>query len=704
LSRTGEDGWLSILAPEALGGMGRGLVEASIVATAFGHELAPIPFAGAAPALLAAQALRDALGADALAETLAGKSLVLPVFNWGEARIEAKRDGDNWILEGIATGVYGAPAANTFIVETITQTEPSLAIVRGNAAGVSINASRTVDGATAGNISFVRCLVPEVAFISGDVALRLRHSINTAMAILCAAELVGVMGTALDRTLEHIKTRVQFGKSLGSFQALQFKAVDAYIGLALSRALVREAARLVDEGNISSGLMASTAKAKAAEAARELTRVMVQLHGAIGFADEHDVGLYLKRALALGAAWGTATNHRRDIAENNLSEAGENVRFREDAPDDISFRAEVRAWLEENLPTRLRHLPTRPSFEDAGWWHRKLAGRGWIAPTWPKAHGGMEASVAQQVVLFEELGSIGAPEISGQAINHLGPILQVFGTREQKARHLPGMLSGDVIWSQGYSEPGAGSDLASLRTKAVRDGGDFIVNGSKIWTTWGQHADWMFALVRTNPDVKKQAGITFVLIDMKTPGITRRPIRTIAGEDEFAEIFLDDVRVPVTNVVGAIDDGWRIANAVLEKERLNGANPRKCADILSKIKAAMAGAIVDAGFRDRLVRAEIDYVALCAVYAEIVHTTERGSKPTGDFAFAKLVNAELQQALCELLVDVHGARGALEEPVASSGIEIWPGLTYLQSRRTTIHGGTSEIQRGLLARRVLGLA
>ncbi len=267
------------------------------------------------------------------------------------------------------------------------------------------------------------------------------------------------------------------------------------------------------------------------------------------------------------------------------------------------------------------------------------------------------------------------------------------------------MVCGDAIWCQGYSEPGAGSDLASLRTRAVRDGGHFIVNGSKIWTTWGQHAHWMFALVRTNPDVKKQEGITFLMIDMSSPGVTRRPIRTITGEEEFAEIFFDDVRVPVGNVVGEIDGGWRVANAVLEKERLNGANPVKCAQLLARVKSAAqhAGLMDDASFADRLARAEIDYVALCATYAEIVDIVETGSRSRGDFAFAKLVSGELQQQLCELLAEACGPLAAAAEPVEIGGASITPGIVYLQNRRVTIYGGSAEVQRLLIARRVLGL-
>ena len=177
----------------------------------------------------------------------------------------------------------------------------------------------------------------------------------------------------------------------------------------------------------------------------------------------------------------------------------------------------------------------------------------------------MEAPLQQQIILMEELGRAGAPELSAQGISHIGPILIAFGSEEQKARHLPGILSGDAIWCQGYSEPGAGSDLASLRTAAVLDGDSFVINGQKIWTTWAHHADWMFALVRTDPAAVKQAGISFILIDMKSPGITARPIRTIANDDELAEVFFDNVRVPRENLVGELNDGWRIANALLRK-------------------------------------------------------------------------------------------------------------------------------------------
>ena len=219
------------------------------------------------------------------------------------------------------------------------------------------------------------------------------------------------------------------------------------------------------------------------------------------------------------------------------------ISFRVDDESESAFRLEVRDWLEANLPEDLRGWSPRPPFDRAQWWLEKVAERGWIAPHWPKRHGGMEATINQQIILREEFARAGAPELSGQGLNHIGPILMEFGSEAQKAQHLPKILSGEVTWCQGYSEPNAGSDLASLRTRADLDGDHFVVNGQKIWTTWAHHADWIFMLVRTDQDApRKQAGISFLLAELDTPGITVRPIRTIAGDDEFAEVSASPAR------------------------------------------------------------------------------------------------------------------------------------------------------------------
>ena len=235
--------------------------------------------------------------------------------------------------------------------------------------------------------------------------------------------------------------------------------------------------------------------------------------------------------------------------------------FRRDAPAEAEFRMEVRTWLEANLPVALRGRTARPPPVELMPWYHMLSCKGWVAPHWPRQHGGMGATLNEQIIMTEELARIGAPQLPAQGLNHIGPILMEFGTDAQKEQHLPPIIAGTVIWAQGYSEPGAGSDLASLSTRATLEGNHFVVRGQKIWTTWAHHSDWMFALVRTDPQAQpRQAGITFLLLDLHSPGIRIRPIKTIAGDDEFSEVFFDDVIVPAENLVGKLHDGWRIAN------------------------------------------------------------------------------------------------------------------------------------------------
>ncbi|MBT5050270.1 MAG: acyl-CoA dehydrogenase [Rhodospirillaceae bacterium] len=383
-----------------------------------------------------------------------------------------------------------------------------------------------------------------------------------------------------------------------------------------------------------------------------------------------------------------------------------NFSFIKDSKEDAVFRAEVRTWLAENLPDNLRNWATRPPPELIRPWHKQLYEKGWIAPHWKKIYGGMEATLNQQLILLEEFGSAGAPIISRQALGHIGPILMEYGTEEQKAQHLPKMLTGEVHWCQGYSEPNAGSDLASLRTRADLDGDHFVVNGQKIWTTWGHHAHWMFALVRTDQDApRKQAGISMILIDLATEGITIRPIRTIADDDEFAEVFFDDVRVPQENIVGEVNDGWRLAKALLDHERIGNASPQFAIDSLDMLKrlARSTGAINDPVFKEKLIRVELDVLAQSAVVAHSVELANANRQISASSSFIKLLGTNTAQAVGDLMLEAAGQRGAEldafdtpEGPVEVSGF-------FREARRNSIYGGTSEIQRTVIAKRVLGL-
>lgn len=382
------------------------------------------------------------------------------------------------------------------------------------------------------------------------------------------------------------------------------------------------------------------------------------------------------------------------------------ISFIADTREDAAFRLEVRKWLAENLPPELQGWSTRPPPELIRPWQRKLYDRGWIAPNWPKRYGGMEATLNQQLILQEEFGRAGAPVLSRQAVGHIGPILIRHGTEAQKAEHLPGMLSGETLWCQGYSEPGAGSDLASLRTRGEVDGDHVVINGHKIWTTWGHHADWMYALVRTDPDApRKQLGISMVLIDLKTPGITIRPIRTLADDEEFAEEFFDDVRVPRANVVGEWNDGWRVAKALLDSERLGNANPQLAIDVLDRVRkvARATGVLDDPAFQDRLTQAELDVLAQSAVFAHAVQMARAGMEVGADSSFIKIVSTDVVQRIADLLLDAAGEHGAEAGPLATPDGPVDVSVLWREVRRISIFAGTSEIQRNVTAKRVLGL-
>jgi alkylation response protein AidB-like acyl-CoA dehydrogenase len=380
--------------------------------------------------------------------------------------------------------------------------------------------------------------------------------------------------------------------------------------------------------------------------------------------------------------------------------------FRCDSPEEAGFRIEVRTWLEANLPAALRERTNRPPPAELMPWYHALSRKGWIAPHWPKQYGGMGATLNEQIIMTEELARVGAPHLPAQGLNHIGPILIEFATDAQKARHLPPIIAGAVIWAQGYSEPGAGSDLASLATRATLEGDHFVVRGQKIWTTWGHHSDWIYALVRTDLQAQpRHAGISFLLIDLRSPGITIRPIRTIAGDDEFSEVFFDNVIVPAENLVGKLNDGWRIATALLGHERIGTSNPQFVLMALERIKtmARASGIIADPAFQDRLAAASINVTALAALFNHAVELTNQRRSPGPESSIIKIFGSELLQSLNDLLIEAAGSNAPIEKPVMTDFGEVDVSTPFLQVRRATIYGGSSEIQRNILARRVLNL-
>jgi len=380
--------------------------------------------------------------------------------------------------------------------------------------------------------------------------------------------------------------------------------------------------------------------------------------------------------------------------------------FVDDNPADRAFRAEVRDWVATNLPTKLCNRSRRIDPPELKPWHRKLCERGWIAPHWPREHGGMGATLTQQIILFEEISRVGAPTPYPHGLNFIGPLIIEVGTLSQKQKHLPPILTGEVTWCQGYSEAGAGSDLASLATRAELDGYDFIVNGHKMWTTNGHFADWMFALVRTDPKAQpRHAGISMLLIDLKSPGVTVRPIQTIKGDAEFAEEFLVDVRVPGENLLGALNDGWRVANRLLGSERFTTGHPRNAAVLLNKARevAELTGALREGGFTHKLAALEIDLMAFSAYYrhAAALHGEKR--VPLSMAPVIKIVGGELGQRASELLLEAAGQYGPRVEDLTIGNHAVNPAAELFEMRRVTVGSGAVEIQRNIIAKRVLGL-
>lgn len=375
------------------------------------------------------------------------------------------------------------------------------------------------------------------------------------------------------------------------------------------------------------------------------------------------------------------------------------------AQSDAEFRATAACFLDENCPRDLRFAPKRLRWAVVKPWFMALSRHGWVAPSWPTEWGGMGLSPVKQVIYIEEYERSGAPVMQTQSLTNLGPILIARGTEEQRRKYLLKILSGDHVWVQGYSEPNAGSDLASLRTEACLEGDEFIINGQKIWTTMGFDGTHMFALVRTDKTVKKQAGISFLMFPMDQPGITVRPIRDISGGEEFCEVFLEDVRAHRSDLVGELNGGWEIAKTLLGFERVWSGSPRQSLIALARLeKVARAnGSWGDPAFQDRYTQLVFDVRDLAAMYERLVHSLGVGKGFGLESSLLKMTATETCQRVTELLLEVAGADGALEGYVDFGGERIDLMTPFLESRAPTIYGGSNQIQRNILARQWLGL-
>ena len=385
--------------------------------------------------------------------------------------------------------------------------------------------------------------------------------------------------------------------------------------------------------------------------------------------------------------------------------------------EEQQFRDDMRAWVAANLPPEIAHKvhnALQLGRDDMQRWARILGKKGWLGHGWPKEFGGPGWNSVQKHLFEEECALAGAPRVVPFGPVMVAPVIMAFGNTEQQQRFLPGIASGEVWWSQGYSEPGSGSDLASLQTRAERRGDRYIVNGQKTWTTLGQYGEWIFCLVRTSNEGKPQTGISFLLVDMKSPGITVRPIRLLDGSVEVNEVFFDDVAVPATNLIGEENKGWTYAKHLLSHERTNIADVNRAKRELERLKriAKAEGVYTDRRFRDEIAKLEVDVIALEMLVLRVLAAETSGKQSLDIAGLLKIRGSEIQQRYSELMML---AAGPYALPLIHEAMEAgWQGdavgalhcaplaASYLNTRKTTIYGGSNEVQRNIVAQFVLG--
>ncbi|MFY3147669.1 acyl-CoA dehydrogenase [Achromobacter xylosoxidans] len=727
-------GWLGMSVPETLGGLGLGWRAMAAVLEEAGRAQLPEPLVGAGvlpAALLARIAPVDAARRDALLQAVCGGETLLGLaWQETEGQLEAgeaatafgvsviEREGA-YVLNGEKRHVVPGAGVDGWLVTADGERGTALFFVAAGTPGVTTQVHARADGAAACHLAIESAVMPADALLARDGVLDAVDEALDLGRLMQSAELVGVARQVLADSVAYLNTRQQFGRPLASFQALQHRLVDAAMQVELAANSLLDAldtlAAQPDDATLRKTL-ASRAKARAARAGLEAARLAIQLHGAIGYTEECDVSLYFRSALHLAAWLGNAAAHRQRYGalaalpapSADDDDATPITDFPREADwngmPEADFRRLVRGFFRAHYPEHLRHVPWRLHWDEIKDWYFTLSRQGWIAPSWPREHGGMALSPARQIAFIEEAERHGVARAPDQGLVMLGPILIRHGTEEQRARFLPGILSGEAVWAQGYSEPNAGSDLASLRCEALVDGDDLIVSGQKTWSTLAQDATHMFMLVRTDKTVKKQAGISFLLVDLASPGVSRRPIRTLSGHEEFCEVFFDQVRVPRANVVGELNAGWGIAKALLGFERLFSGSPKHANHALQQIFsiARQRGLLADPAFADRLAELRLDAADLTAMYSVFAELAKAGRPLPPELSLLKVWATETHERLGALLIQIAEEYGGAAMRLGYGNGQVHALAPYVNALAATIFSGTNEIQRNIYAKQ-LGL-
>lgn len=680
-----EQGLQGVHLPESVGGQGFGLLELAIVLAEFGYGAVPGPFvpSAIASALIAAHDPN----AKVLAELASGAAIGAYALDSG---LTATRKGDVLVIRGEVRAVPAAAQASVLVLPVAIDSGDEWVVL--DADQVEIEPVQSLDPLRP--IAHVRAEALEV----GDDVLLSSLTMTTAYALmstLLSAEAIGVARWATDTAAEYAKIREQFGRPIGQFQAIKHKCAEMIADTERATAAVWDAARSLDEASqndwdvVAAGVefAATVAATLAPAAAQRCTQDCIQVHGGIGFTWEHDTNVYYRRALMLSACFGRRSDYPQKVVNTATTTGLRQVDIDLD-PQTEQLRDDIRQEV-AGLKAMEREARTVA-----------LAEGGWVLPYLPKPWG-RASSPVEQIIIAQEFasGRVKRPQVGIAA--WIIPSIVAFGTEEQKQRFLPPTFRGEMIWCQLFSEPGAGSDLAGLTTKATRADGGWRITGQKIWTTAAQYSQWGALLARTDPNAPKHNGITYFLLDMKSAGVTVKPLRELTGNAMFNTVYIDDVFVPDDCVLGEVNRGWEVSRNTLTAERVSiGSSDANFLATLPQFVEFVRDGHFDPVAQNRAGQLIAEGHAAKVLNLRSTLLTLAGADAMPSAAISKLLSMRTGQGYAEFAVSSFGTDAAIGDPDELPGK--W-GQYLLASRATTIYGGTSEVQLNIIAERLLGL-
>jgi alkylation response protein AidB-like acyl-CoA dehydrogenase len=672
-----EQGLQGVHLSESVGGQGFGLLELAIVLAEFGYGAVPGPFvpSAIASALIASHDPH----AKVLADLASGAAIAAYALDSG---LTATRKGDVLVIRGDVRAVPAAAQASVLVLPVAIDSGDEWVVLQAHQ--LEIEPVKSLDPLRP--IAHVQADAVEV----GEDALLSSLTMTTAYALmstLLSAEAIGVARWATDTASQYAKIREQFGRPIGQFQAIKHKCAEMIADTERATAAVWDAARAIDEASPDVEFAAAVAATLAPAAAQRCTQDCIQVHGGIGYTWEHDAGVYYRRALMLAACFGRSADYPQKVV-NTATTTGMRAVDIDLDPETEKLRDEIRAEV-----TALKAMDREPRTV-------ALAEGGWVLPYLPRPWG-RAAGPVEQIIIAQEFatGRVRRPQVGIAA--WIIPSIVAFGTEEQKQRFLPPTFRGEMIWCQLFSEPGAGSDLAGLTTKATRADGGWRITGQKIWTTAAQYSQWGALLARTDPSAPKHNGITYFLLDMKSEGVTVKPLRELTGNAMFNTVYIDDVFVPDECVLGEVNRGWEVSRNTLTAERVSiGSSDANFLATLPQFVEFVRDGQFDQVAQHRAGQLIAEGHAAKVLNLRSTLLTLAGGDAMPSAAISKLLSMRTGQGYAEFAVSSFGTDAAIGDPDQLAGK--W-GEYLLASRATTIYGGTSEVQLNIIAERLLGL-